>query len=218
MAKGAHASAKEGMTANSENTSVKTSGKSKIDCSPTTSGELRANGCADCRQNLQNLITQNNKYAEKESKLTMANIKISQLEAKERTYEKVNVSLKQREEALLAKESLLTNIEQALKEAKPTHEIYDRLADKLQVDFNKMIQESRENIKADELARELKFNKNWSKAYDKIVSSQERAYSDRMAKHSKQIKRRSKRSKRLGYLRKPISKHGLRLSKERLNE
>ena len=99
------------------------------------------------------------------------------------------VSLKQREEALLAKESLLTNVEQAQGEAKPMQEIYDRLADKLQDDFNKMIQESRENIKADELARELKFNKNWSKAYNKIVSSQDRAYSDRMAKVNEQKKK-----------------------------
>ena len=35
LAKGAHASTKEGMTANSENTSVKTSEESKSGCSPT---------------------------------------------------------------------------------------------------------------------------------------------------------------------------------------
>ena len=119
----------------------------------------------------------------------MENIKISQLEAKERTYENVNVSLKQREEALLAKENLLTNVEQAQGEAKPMQEIYDRLADKLQDDFNKMIQESREDIKADELARELKFNKKWSKTYNKIVSSQDRAFSDKMAKVNEQKKK-----------------------------
>ena len=49
--------------------------------------------------------------------------------------------MKQREEALLAKESLLTNVEQAQGEAKPMQEIYDRLAEKLQDDFNKMNQE-----------------------------------------------------------------------------
>ena len=72
----------------------------------------------------------------------------------------------------MTKKRLLPNIEEALNQAKPTQEIYDRLADKLQDDFNKMSQESREKIKADELARKLKFSKNWTEAYDKIASRQ----------------------------------------------